>query len=124
MRWSKRSLIVFGLFYAPFLLLTGAFMIYEHTENTRVAEFYDAHPMLREMGGGKAGEQMTAILLHRVPIGSTRSDALDVLSAEDMDCKPGDQSGKPYPLKPEIVQPEVLVCHPVKVARTRRVPAW
>jgi len=122
MRFIKRGLIIFALVSAPFLLLAGAFVIYNQIENARVAEFYDAHPMLREIVSKP--EQMTAVLLQRVPIGSTRSDALRVLSAEDIDCKRSGRSGKPDPLKPELLQPELLECRPVKVARTRGVPAW
>ena len=124
MRLIKRGLIIFAFFSAPFLLLAGAFVIYDQIENARVAEFYDAHPMLREMSGGKAAEHMTAILLQRVPVGSTRSDALRALLAEDIDCERGNTSGKPYRLKPELRQPEVLVCHSIKRPRTRRIPAW
>ena len=117
MRWSKRGLIVFALFFAP-LLLAGAFVINDRVENARYQEFYDEHPMLRAMRD-TAWSNMTAILLQRVPVGSTRSDALRVLSAEGIDCKPGNQSGRP-----ELRKPEYLVCLPIKVARTRRVFAW
>jgi hypothetical protein len=123
MRLIKRGLIVFALFCAPFLLLAGAFVIYDRIENARYEQFYSEHPMLRAMRD-TAWLNMTAVLLQRVPIGSTRSDALRILSAEDIDCKPGNTSGKPNPLKPELLLPEVLVCHPIKTARTRRVPAW
>src|SRR4051812_8681655 len=105
MRLIKRGLIVFALFSAPFLLLAGAFVIYDQIENARVAEFYDAHPMLREMSGGTAAEQMTAILLQRVPVGSARSDALRALSAEDIECERGNTSENAYRLKPELLQP-------------------
>jgi hypothetical protein len=111
MRLIKRGLIVFALFSAPFLLLAGAFMIYDQIERARAAEFYDAHPMLRAMRDTGRTE---SILLQHVPVGSTRSDALRVLSAEGIDCKPDSQSGNT----------ELLVCQPVKIARTRRVPAW
>jgi hypothetical protein len=123
MRLIKRGLIVFALFSAPFLLLAGAFVIYDRVENARYEDFYDGHPMLRAMRD-TAWSDMTAILLQRVPVGSTRSDALRVLSAEDIDCKLSSKSGKPNPLKPELLLPEVLECHPIKTARTRRVPAW
>jgi hypothetical protein len=110
MRLIKRGLIVFGLFCAPFLLLGGAFVIYDRVENTRYEQFYSEHPMLRTMRD-TAWMDLTAVLLQHVPVGSTRSDALRALSAEGIECNPGHQAG-------------ILVCHPDKMARTRRVPAW
>ena len=122
MRLIKRGLIVFAIFCAPFLLLAGAFVIYAQIDNARVAEFYDNHPMLRDMRDSKWSD-MTAVLLKRVPVGSTRSEALRTLSAEDIDCKPGKTSGK-RPFKPGLRQPENLACYPIKLARTSSVPAW
>ena len=119
MRWMKRGLIVFA---GLMLLLVAAFMIDDQIEQRRYEEFYAAHPILRVIRDTPSDR--TSVLLQRVPIGSTQSDALRVLSAEGIDCKLGSQSGKPNRLKPEVLQPEVLECRPTKVARTRRVPAW
>jgi hypothetical protein len=138
MRLIKRGLIVFALFSAPFLLLAGAFVIYDRIENARYEEFYDQHPMLRTMRD-TAWMDMTTVLLQRVPVGSTRSDALHVLSTEDIECEPGNNPlkpnppkpnaftpypQKPNPLKPELLLADTLVCHSIKNPRIRRVPAW
>jgi hypothetical protein len=84
-RWFKRALTVVAALIL--LLVVGLFVLAAH-ETAQIARFYDAHPMLRMMNKFSTSQdpRMVDVLLERVPIGSTRSNAVQTLSSEGMFC--------------------------------------
>jgi hypothetical protein len=93
MRWLRRGLTAFVVFVG---FLFGALAINHWHETTQSNRFYAAHPMLRSMrdantpasGPIDPSAQYTGILLGRVPVGTTRSDAIRILSSEGIACSP------------------------------------
>jgi hypothetical protein len=98
MRLLKRGLLAFAVLIG---LLAGALAVNHWYETNQSRRFYAAHPMLRTMdetvpGSGRATgwERFTPILLQRVPVGSTRADAIRLLAEEGFECIP---STVPWP---------------------------
>jgi hypothetical protein len=93
MSWSKRILITLAGAVALMLIPVVALVIYDLYERVQVALFNNAHPMLQEMSSLPYGpynereQGMAAILLKRLPLGSTRSEALAIFSTEGMKCE-------------------------------------
>ena len=85
MRWFKRVLLAFA---ALVLLLIVGLAVLSADEKAQVARFYDAHPMLQMMDKIPAilDRERVDVLLQRVPKGSTRKDAAQILSSEGMSC--------------------------------------
>ena len=88
MRLLKRGLIVVAGLIA---VLAAALVINDRIEIARSERFYAEHPMLSAMdktpvGGGRSWERFTPILLERVPVGSTRTDAVRILGGEGLAC--------------------------------------
>lgn len=85
MRWFKRPLFAFATLV---LLLIVGLAVLSADEKTQVARFYDAHPMLQMMDRIPAilDRERVDVLLQRVPKGSTRKDAAQILSSEGMRC--------------------------------------
>jgi hypothetical protein len=83
-------------------------------ERAESERFYAAHPMLQGMRDvvnvhGSGTPILTDVLLARVPLGSTRQDAIRILSSENMSCE-----------WVEIMR--TLVCSPL--SRPSHVPRW
>jgi hypothetical protein len=95
MRLFKVFLIILT---ALVLLPVIGLIIYSRYVDARVAQFYDEHPLLRSMNElthppiteplAELDQQRVDILLKRLPIGSSRADALERLSSEGMKCSP------------------------------------
>jgi hypothetical protein len=85
--WFKRVLAVTAV--VILLLIVGLFAR-EAYERVQLARFYEAHPMLGMMDKvpDNPAELMVDILLERVPVGSTRAHAIQVLTGEGMACGP------------------------------------
>ena len=111
MRLLKRGLIVFA---GLIVVMAVALVINDRIQTARSERFYAEHPMLRAMDktpldGGRGWERFTPVLLERVPIGSTRADAIRILGDEGLACaastvpKPGSLQCSP-PTQPATVQ--------------------
>lgn len=93
MSWSKRILITLAAAIGVMLIPVVGLIIYDVYERVQVALFNNAHPMLRAMSEPSDGsyeerqQRMTSILLARLPLGSTRSEALAIFSTEGMKCE-------------------------------------
>jgi hypothetical protein len=93
MSWSKRILITLAGAVALMLIPVVGLVAYDVYERVQVALFNNAHPMLRAMSEPSDGsyeerqQRMTSILLTRLPLGSTRSEALAIFSTEGMKCE-------------------------------------
>jgi hypothetical protein len=95
MRLFKVFLIILTVLV---LLPVIGVVIYGRYVDAQVARFYDEHPLLRSMYElphppiteplAKLDQQRDDILLKRLPIGSSRADALEMLSSEGMNCLP------------------------------------
>ena len=111
MRWLKRALILgSGLI----LLMTAGLFVLDAVEHALVARFYKAHPMLGMMDKFRGTTPaMVDILLKRVPNGSTRADAIQILASEGMSCESVDTASR-----------KLLACE----AKNRRpqslIPRW
>jgi hypothetical protein len=88
--WPKRILITLTAAVALILLPIIGLVIYDEV---RFALFNKAHPMLKAMSErpnqnyAEDQQWMNNILLKRLPVGSTRSEALQIFSAEGMACE-------------------------------------
>lgn len=93
MTWLNRILITLASVAALLMVPVVALVIYDIYERTQVARFYEAHPMLRAMNElpdqpyAERQLRMADILLKRLPLGSTLSQALDVFATEGMKCE-------------------------------------
>jgi hypothetical protein len=95
MRSSKVFLIILT---ALVLIPVIGVVVYGRYVDAQVARFYDEHPLLRSINElphppitrppAELDQQRDAILLKRLPIGSSRADALEMLSSEGMKCSP------------------------------------
>lgn len=85
MRWLRRVLFAFA---ALVLLLITGLVVQSSHEKTQVTRFYDAHPMLQMMDKVPVllEQERIDVLLQRIPKGSTRMSALQILSSEGMNC--------------------------------------
>ena len=94
MRWLKHALVIgSGLI----LLMAGGLFILGAVERALVARFYEAHAMLGMMHEFPNTDPATVdILLRRVPRGSTRADATEILASEGMKCEPVDTAPRKY----------------------------
>jgi hypothetical protein len=94
MSWLMRILITLVATVALIAIPVVGLVIYDVYERAKVALFYHAHPMLQAMNEvpnlplAETEPQMADILLKRLPLGSTRSEALRVFSVEGMKCSP------------------------------------
>ena len=107
MSWSKRILITLALAVALILIPVVGLVVYDVYERVQIALFNNAHPMLRTMSEPSDGSyeerqhRMNSILLARLPLGSTRSEALGTFSTEGVQCS------RP----PGTAQQKMLVCY-------------
>jgi hypothetical protein len=103
MHRMKRGVLIFvGLM----LLLACGIAINNWIETAQYEKFYVEHPMLRAMRDHppvrtRGADPWIAILLSRVPTGTTRSDALRILADEGMSCQPS-----------HVPTPHSLACGP------------
>jgi hypothetical protein len=87
--WSKRILTTLVAAVALILLPIVGLVIYDEL---RFALFNNTHPMLKVMSKrsnltyAEEQQRMNDILLKRLPVGSTRSEALQIFSVEGMEC--------------------------------------
>ncbi len=92
MRWIKRGLLSFAGLIA---LLAFWLVVLDRIEAAQSEKFYAARPMLREMRDAPPHAslpndpwpQYRAILLAHVPVGTTRLDALRILSSQGIVCE-------------------------------------
>ncbi|MEA2823462.1 MAG: hypothetical protein QOJ86_5466 [Bradyrhizobium sp.] len=104
MSWPKRILITLAAAAALILLPIIGLVIYDEV---RFALFNNSHPMLKAMSEQRNQDyaedrrRMNDILLKRLPVGSTRSEALQILTVEGMEC------ARP----PGTAQRDLLVCY-------------
>jgi hypothetical protein len=86
-----------GFAVVAVLGVVAVVLVYSGIETARAEAFYTAHPMLREMAAAPPSytsrtddpwPRMTDILLKHVPTGTSREDALRILSAEKLSCSP------------------------------------
>jgi hypothetical protein len=102
--WPKRILITLAAAVALILLPIIGLVIYDEVQ---FALFNNAHPMLKAMSErpnqnyAEDRQRMNDILLERLPVGSTRSEALQIFSTEGMQCS------RP----PGTAQQKMLVCY-------------
>ena len=84
-RWLKLALTIFA---ALILLIIVGLFVLDRYERAEFARFYDAHPMLGMMSKFPKTEDpgMVEVLLTRVPKGTTRADAIQILAGEGMRC--------------------------------------
>jgi hypothetical protein len=94
----KRILIILaatvGLILLAIIGVAIAVVVYDAYVKVQVAQFYKAHPMLRSMNeaqpvatsGVDPWPQMRTVLLERVSVGSSRSEAVRILADEGMVC--------------------------------------
>jgi hypothetical protein len=97
MSWSKRILITLAAVVALMLIPVVGLIIFDFYVDAQVARFYNTHPMLRSMNEAphppitrpltELDQARADILLKRLPIGSSRADALQVFSLEGMKCE-------------------------------------
>ena len=94
MRWIWRGLLIFaGLMI---LLPAAGLAINHYVETAQRDRFYASRPMLRAMHEvlpsqerpGDPAPRLSAILYARVPLGSSRSEALRILGTEGIQCSP------------------------------------
>lgn len=111
MRWFKCVLFAFA---ALVLLLIVGLAVLSADEKAQVARFYDAHPMLQMIDKIPAilDRERVDVLLQRVPKGSTRKDAFQILSSEGMSCFNATPNQRP------------LVCGVKKREPAHLIPNW
>src|SRR4051812_8446478 len=108
MRWFKRALAVGAV--VILLLIVGLFLR-EAYERVQLARFYKAHPMLGMMDKvpDNPAELMVGILLERIPVGSTRDHAIQVLTEEGMACGPVEVVSRHFTCFVKDRKPENLI---------------
>jgi hypothetical protein len=108
MRWLKRILAVAAV---VILLLVVGLFAREAYERVQLARFYEAHPMLGMMDKvpDNPAELMVGILLERVPVGSTRDHAIQVLTEEGMACGPVEVVSRHFACFVKDRKPETLI---------------
>lgn len=96
MSWVHRPILVLavilGVIVAAPVGLIGAYLAYDVVARYL---FFERHPMLKAMRDAPSvsfqsndpWSQMTDILMKRVPPGSSRSEALRILSEENLACE-------------------------------------
>ena len=109
MSWVDRPLLtialILGLIVATPLALFGAYLSYLEVSTYL---FYRKHPLLKAMRdaprlprmGDNPDSQMTHILMARIPVGTSRAEALRILSDENLECAKPPSKG------------DMLVCGP------------
>ena len=123
MRWTRQLLLSLAVVVSATVgLVSGllsAIWVPFLMDDIEVNAFYSAHPMLRAMRGAPtritpSGDNpaMTRILLDRVPTGTDRSTAIQILAAENIWCE------RPVALADR----DLLVCGPIK--RPCSVSRW
>jgi hypothetical protein len=112
MRRLKRALTIGS---ALVLLLVAGLFALNAFERVQIARFYEAHPMLGMMNKfpSTVDPGMVDILLKRVPIGSMRSDAIQILAGEGMECGSVDSSSR-----------KLLVCGAKDREPRHLIPRW
>jgi hypothetical protein len=108
MRWFRRALAVGAI---VILLSIVALFAREAYERVQLARFYEAHPMLGMMDKvpDNRAEPMVSILLGRVPVGSTRDHANQVLTEEGMACGPVEVVSRHFTCFVKDRKPENLI---------------
>jgi hypothetical protein len=108
MRWFKRILVVAA---AAILLLIAGLFAREAYERVQLARFYEAHPMLGMMDEVPYDTEplVVDILLKRIPVGSTRDHAIEILTEEGMACGPVEVVSRRFACFVKDRKPENLI---------------
>jgi hypothetical protein len=108
MHWFKRALIVVA---ALILLPVGGIFLLDAYQRIPLARFYATHPMLGLMDNVPydTNELMVDILHKRVPVGSTRAHAIQVLADEGMSCGPVEIASRRFTCFVKDREPENLI---------------
>jgi len=91
MPWARRHPILLGVILLPVVLVAGLWA----NDSLQRRAFYEKHRLLKEMDEYSTSVEMRRpIILRHVPLGTSRPEAMRVLSQEGFHCQPWTDSAR------------------------------